>query len=99
MEGIEEKGGYCDLDDCCDTRGTLAAGFSQQLHDGRAHPSFACHRCYRAGSGPNSEAMIATMIYRFNCALSSIDVPFNCEFCDITLLNGNGKQNSNMHRR
>ena len=45
------------LDDRCDTRDILAAGFSDQLHDGRAHPYFACHRGYCAGGGPLSEAM------------------------------------------
>jgi hypothetical protein len=56
-EGIAVKGGYYDLDDFCDTRGTLAAGFRDQLHDGRVHPYFACHRGYCAGAGPPSEAM------------------------------------------
>ena len=56
-EGIEVKGGYYDLDDFCDTRDTLAVGAGDQLHDGRAHSYFACHRGYCAGAGLPSEAM------------------------------------------
>ena len=56
------KGGINDLDDFCDTGDTLAAGFSHQLHDGRAHPYFACHRAHCAGAGPSSEAMTCIKI-------------------------------------
>jgi len=53
------KGGYYDLDDFCDSRNTLGAGFSHQLHDGRAHPYFARHSSHCAGGRSFSEAMTA----------------------------------------
>jgi hypothetical protein len=54
------KGGYYDLDDFCDSRNTLGAGFSHQLHNGRAHPHFARRGSHCAGGRSLSEAMTAT---------------------------------------
>jgi hypothetical protein len=45
------------LDDLCDTRDTMAAGVSEQLHDGRVHPYFAGRRGHCARVRPFSEAI------------------------------------------
>ena len=51
-EGIAVKRGYYDLDNFCDTRGALAPGTNQRLHDWRIHSCPACHR-NRCGADQN----------------------------------------------
>jgi len=46
-----------DLDHLCDTRDTMAAGVSEQLHDGRVHSYFAGRRSHCARVRPFSEAI------------------------------------------
>jgi hypothetical protein len=47
------KGGKYALDDLCDTRGALAAGAGERLHDWRIHSCPACHRDRRGADQSN----------------------------------------------